>query len=94
MEDRLLEVAFAVLEQGQGESRTIAEAVEHRGFPHAGGQRDLLHGHPGDALFGEEAARGSEDAGAVPRGVGALPRRIGQPRRVDRSSAGGHGRAV
>ena len=73
VQHRVLELAFTMVEQRHGQPRAIPEAMEDRALPHPGGAGDLLHGHAGDALLGEQPLCRVDDARPVAGGVRAFP---------------------
>ena len=70
--ERLLKLAFAGLEHGQGERGSTAEAPEQRSLADAGLGGDCVHRRAGDAVAREQPLGGAQDSPAVAGGVGAL----------------------
>lgn len=74
VQDRLLHLAFPVIQEGDGEPGLVAEPAEDRSLAHAGGGGHLVHRDRVHAVLGEQPGGGRQHGRAVAGRVRPLPR--------------------
>jgi len=75
VQDRLLQLAFPVIQEGDGKPGLVAEPAEDRPLAHPGGGRHLVHRHRVHAVFAEQPGGGRQHGRAVAGRVRPFPRR-------------------